>query len=602
MALDKLGNNIGYIYITNPSNGIISSWNNTPENAKPFLYEALIAAPLSGEILASASVTITNPGSITNITVNGVGIVGGVTSTGVSNAALAADAATKINSALSTPDYVAYSSGAVLYIQPIAGTGSTPNGFVVVVSYSGGGAGTSTNMAGGAPTTGIYSTAFNGKRFYIYADAAAVEGVISGATEISREIIQRGTQSGLITSTATIATGVIPLTRQSAVFGVIADTESAAASDDLDTITTSGFVDGDVIFFRGANGARVISVKSGTGNIITANAADFISDGPISCLQLQYVSSTDKWYEISRSPGLDFSASSVRASGVVPWAVPGITSTVLTNGGGTITLTPGTSKGILYLSGTPNLAASWSVVGAGSPIDGDTFYVYYRAVPTLNGNTITIFGSLLTATQAVSGKILVRATYSTTLTAYTTVVIQDFTAADWATVASVAAKEDYLGLPAGDGYGLYSNLDGTRYFAPSPNSIYQICNYTLSSAQILDLYNTPVVLVAPPAGYYALIVPSPIFLQNNFNSIPYSVTTAVLQLETYLQGTRQLCLTPFIAASQDVFTEPSWEGAGPTSALPGPDTGISIYADNENPTTGNGEIFISFVYRLIPAI
>jgi len=64
-------------------------------------------------------------------------------------------------------------------------------------------------------------------------------------------------------NTATIATGAItvPAGHKS----IIVDTEGAAASDDLDTI--SGTSAGDVIVFRAANDARTVVFKDGTGNL-----------------------------------------------------------------------------------------------------------------------------------------------------------------------------------------------------------------------------------------------------------------------------------------------------------------------------------------------
>lgn len=471
MAIDKLGNGIGYLYITDANSNIVATWPNYANSVRPFLAEALVSGPLSGEVLATSTVTFTatsGGGTVTNLTVNGVSIMGVVAATGATNTALAAAVATKINSTISTPDYDAFSVAGVLTIQPKAGTRSTVNGYVTVVSSSSTTA-TVVNMAGGASASGIYSTGVSGRRFYIYADAGAAVGSISGATEVSSNIIQRGTQAGEYISTATIATGAIAVTRPSADSQIIVDTESAAASDDLDTISTAGYVTGDTIIVRGANAGRIVTVTD-AGNITLANDLDFLSGSSANAIVLQYVSATDRWYEVSRSPGLSFATASVRSTGVIPWPVPGITSTTLTNGGGTISLTPGSSKGILYLSGTPSLAANWSVVGAGSPIDGDTFYVYYRAVPTLNGNTITIFGSLLTDVQAVSGKIYVRATYSSTLVAYTTVVFDDVTGVDFATVASVAAKENDLGTPAANGYVLSSTTADVRSWIPSPGS------------------------------------------------------------------------------------------------------------------------------------
>jgi hypothetical protein len=70
----------------------------------------------------------------------------------------------------------------------------------------------------------------------------------------------------------TIASGVITVTGS---YHSI-DTESDAASDDLDTI--SGGSDGDVLFAVAANDARTVVLKHGTGNIVTHNGSDYSLD------------------------------------------------------------------------------------------------------------------------------------------------------------------------------------------------------------------------------------------------------------------------------------------------------------------------------------
>jgi hypothetical protein len=69
-------------------------------------------------------------------------------------------------------------------------------------------------------------------------------------------------------SELTIATGVVTKTASHHTI----DTESDAASDDLDTI--AGGSEGDVLFIRPANAARVVTIKHGVGNIQCNSGAD----------------------------------------------------------------------------------------------------------------------------------------------------------------------------------------------------------------------------------------------------------------------------------------------------------------------------------------
>jgi hypothetical protein len=65
-------------------------------------------------------------------------------------------------------------------------------------------------------------------------------------------------------STLTVASGAVVATRSNHAL----DTEGAAATDDLDTITATGLTDGFVLVLRPANVAHVVTVKDGTGNLL----------------------------------------------------------------------------------------------------------------------------------------------------------------------------------------------------------------------------------------------------------------------------------------------------------------------------------------------
>lgn len=79
--------------------------------------------------------------------------------------------------------------------------------------------------------------------------------------------------TGSAATTLTIATGIITAAGRM-IYKV--DTEAAAATDDLDTI--SGGVAGDMLILMAANDARTVVVKHATGNILLHGAADFSLD------------------------------------------------------------------------------------------------------------------------------------------------------------------------------------------------------------------------------------------------------------------------------------------------------------------------------------
>lgn len=96
----------------------------------------------------------------------------------------------------------------------------------------------------------------------------------------------------------TIATGVVTLTNNSSSY--VLDTEGAAATDDLDTI--SGGQDGQIVFITPANGSRIITVKHGTGNLSLTLGKDFSLAATSFIIGLRYNSSLALWVQIFSSP------------------------------------------------------------------------------------------------------------------------------------------------------------------------------------------------------------------------------------------------------------------------------------------------------------
>lgn len=94
---------------------------------------------LTNEVLATGSVTLTGgaSGSINTVTVNSVNIIPtGAVAFNTSLTQTAADLAAAINASLTSPEYRATSSGAVVTIIAMPGTGTGPNGFVVTATLT----------------------------------------------------------------------------------------------------------------------------------------------------------------------------------------------------------------------------------------------------------------------------------------------------------------------------------------------------------------------------------------------------------------------------------------------------------------------------------
>lgn len=93
---------------------------------------------------------------------------------------------------------------------------------------------------------------------------------------------------------ATISGGVLTVDRCG---HIIVDTESAAATDDLDTLTVSNVSNGDIVVLRSSNAARDPTAKDGTGNMILAGDFTFTNPGD-SLTLMMYLSN---WRELARS-------------------------------------------------------------------------------------------------------------------------------------------------------------------------------------------------------------------------------------------------------------------------------------------------------------
>lgn len=95
----------------------------------------------------------------------------------------------------------------------------------------------------------------------------------------------------------TIAAGVVVMKNAIPSQQLTIDTEAAAVTDDLDTITNNYAVDGQTIVVRSSNDARDVVVKHGTGNILLVGAADFTLGTRRCYIELRWNINNSKWME-----------------------------------------------------------------------------------------------------------------------------------------------------------------------------------------------------------------------------------------------------------------------------------------------------------------
>ena len=108
---------------------------------------------------------------------------------------------------------------------------------------------------------------------------------------------EQNTFQGVVAFTSselTIASGSITATRTHHTV----DTESDAATDDLDTIAVGSVPDGAVLYLGQNNASRDVTVKHGTGNIFLQRGGDYTLDD--SNHRLELIRDGANWYEVGQ--------------------------------------------------------------------------------------------------------------------------------------------------------------------------------------------------------------------------------------------------------------------------------------------------------------
>ena len=314
MVSQNIGNGTGMLYATDlAATKIISCTRNDKEGVRNMRTLGAGSAPIAAKRSAVATVTFTaigGAGNVTAITIAGVNqIPSNVAATVGDPTQTATDVAAAINSYTpgSGVDFTANSIGAVLYIYSTPSAGQATNGQVVTVSVSNAAITTTkTDFAGGSSETGNTDSSV-GLRFYLDPKGNASRTSFASAEEITKYIVVRGLQTGIVTKTLSVNTGRLTgIDRSCAITQIFCDTQSSAATDDLDFIETVDFVEGDVIRLTQYVSGRVVTVtdaNTSAGNIYLTNQSPFnCEDNKSIELRLQYDSTLGLiWIENGRS-------------------------------------------------------------------------------------------------------------------------------------------------------------------------------------------------------------------------------------------------------------------------------------------------------------
>lgn len=485
-VLKDFRNEAGYIYITDPNQNIVSVVANDAVGASQIMKDATVSLALSSEITATSTIIISGStlgGIVNNITVNSVSIIGAAIPGVGTISAYTASIRDAINGYTSSPDYFATSQDvnpttSILYIHAAPGTGSSPNGYAVVPSYSGAFTMTSTSMFGGTSSVGAYDPAY-GHRYYLNAnyDINGVSGAgsadptnLTNAIEITKYLIHRGLQSFNDVQELTISSGQLVVNRSSVISVLDVNTEGIVVTDTLGDILPNGFNEGDLIILKGAVAGNVVTVEDNSisgGNIYLAKAQSFSTGEKSRQLILQFVlDGSGKFYEVGRTPGTTPNVQELRDNGI-PIPVSGINVQNLPSSG-TYYLDSWVDKGHQVYQGATTLLGNVDILPNPSPskpyIDGDTFYIQYQATPSSGVFFVTIFGYSLTQIQQNSSKggTLFKFTYDSGSSTWIRTTIALKNSIDFALYTDLATKENVLGNPVQNGYILSSTTAGVR--------------------------------------------------------------------------------------------------------------------------------------------
>jgi hypothetical protein len=110
-------------------------------------------------------------------------------------------------------------------------------------------------------------------------------------TRLARSLSGTGNLDFASVSGLTIATGSVTPTQN----WHTVDTESATATDDLDTIVATNATDGFMLFLRQSNNARDVTIKHNTGNIYCPGSVDIVLTDTTQVVAFIYDGTLSKW-------------------------------------------------------------------------------------------------------------------------------------------------------------------------------------------------------------------------------------------------------------------------------------------------------------------
>ena len=299
-TIDNIGDGNGYLYCADLAGVLISADKNNADGIRNMRNLGIGASPIAANKSAVGSVEITScasSGAITSVTVDGNELLAGpysVTTNNVATEAQGLAAAINANTPGAGYKYFAYNILGVCYLQAPQSVGTLANGLAVdATANTGSIVMSATATSGGADSTNVTDDV-SGRRFYL--DAVGTSTAIGvNAIEITKYIIVRGLNSGLISKTKSIANDAIgDIDRSSALENIYLEPQSGT-SDVLVFIDPSSYIDGDIVIIKTADDANTITVQDYNStsspfqkNIFLTEQTDCVLSDRTKTVTLQY--------------------------------------------------------------------------------------------------------------------------------------------------------------------------------------------------------------------------------------------------------------------------------------------------------------------------
>lgn len=274
----------------------------------------------------------------------------------------------------------------------------------------------------------------------------------------------------------------------------------------------------------------------------------------------------------------------------------GVTTLAVPNGGGTLTITPGTSTRTYVLTGPTVLAASYAVVGSTSGVtNGSSARIVIAGGITTGLNTVTVFGQQISKYDCLNGGVEVYAEFNATTSTYVATYINKNVP---------LGKLSTTGFVSGDDGKIVSYDSATDSFIaaflasknlPPTFKGINITSVSISSGQILAANTTPIVLLPASGSVSTVEVPLLFVVRYIPGTTAYATNT---EGRFYYTGsiTQRVAVKTgmllFTTAGLDVIYPDNFNATGAPESILTPNSTLVFDVTSGNPTLGDGSLEI----------